>query len=223
MKVIITGGTGMVGKGVLYECLKHNDVQKILLISRSSVNINHPKLQEVLLQDFAKIDTLSHKMKGYDACFHCMGISSAGKTEEAYSKITYHYTKLLVDSFFQENPKGIFNYISGSGTKSSEKGNSMWSRIKGKTENYILNKGFKDAYMFRPGAIIPENGIKSRTGWYNTFYILLRPFFPLLKKSKNVTTTTKIGLAMIQSVLHPQPLKHLENRDINALVDIETI
>ena len=111
----------------------------------------------------------------------------------------------------------VFNYVSGTGTDSSEKGNSMWARVKGKTENYILNKGFKDAYAFRPGVIIPEKGIKSRTNWYNVIYIFLTPFFGLMKKSKNITTTTKIGLAMVNSLYHTQTLKHLENKDINVL------
>lgn len=114
----------------------------------------------------------------------------------------------------------VFNYVSGTNTDSSEKGNSMWARVKGKTENYILNKGFKDAYMFRPGAIVSEKGIKSNTVWYNVLYVLARPFFPLMKKSKNITTTTKLGVAMINTVLKPTDLKHLENVDINRYAEL---
>lgn len=217
MKVIITGATGMVGKGVLLECLDSPKIEAVLVINRNTLGIQHQKLKEVLLKDFSQIHTISNQLEGYDGCFYCMGVSSVGMNEENYTQITYNIAKAFADVLCQINPNMVFNYVSGAGTDSSEKGRSMWARVKGKTENYILNKGFKDAYAFRPGAIIPERGIKSRTGWYNIFYVILRPFFGLLKSSKNVTTTTKIGLAMINSLGHSQDLKHLENKDINLL------
>lgn len=217
MKVIITGATGMVGKGVLLECLDSPKIEEILVINRNTLGIQHQKLKEVLLKDFSQIHTISNELEGYDGCFYCMGVSAVGMSEENYTQITYNIAKAFADVLFQINPNMIFNYVSGAGTDSSEKGRSMWARVKGKTENYILNKGFKDAYAFRPGAIIPERGIKSRTGWYNTIYVIMRPFFGLLKSSKNVTTTTKIGLAMINSLDHSQELKHLENKAINVL------
>ena len=217
MKVIITGSTGMVGKGVLYECIEHPMVTGILVVNRNSVGIQHPKVKEVLLNDFSNLESIKEHLIGYDACFHCMGTSVVGKNEATYTKVTFEYSKTLAELLHESNPDSVFNYVSGTGTDSSEQGRSMWARIKGKTENYILNKGFKDAYMFRPGAIIPEKGIKSRTGWYNFFYIIMQPFFPLMKKSKNITTTTKIGQAMINSVLHPQKDKILENNAINSL------
>ncbi|MCF2873719.1 MULTISPECIES: NAD-dependent epimerase/dehydratase family protein [unclassified Tenacibaculum] len=218
-RVIITGSTGMVGKGVLLECLDNVNIEKVLVINRSTLNIQHSKLEEVLLKDFSQLTSIKDKLIGYDACFFCMGISSVGMNEEKYTQITFNIVKVFADVLHKINSNMVFNYVSGTGTDSSENGSSMWARVKGKTENYIFNKGFKDAYAFRPGAIIPEKGIKSRTNWYSIIYILLTPFFGLMKKSKNITTTTKIGLAMINSLHHTQTLKHLENKDINVLAE----
>lgn len=215
MKVIITGATGMVGKGVLYECLEDSRVKEVLVVNRHPLGLEHNKLKELLLSDFQNIVQHKDELKGYDACFFCMGVSVLGLSEKEYTSITYHITKAFADTLYDLNKEMVFNYVSGAGTDSSEKGRSMWVRVKGKTENYVLNKGFKDAYMFRPGAIIPEKGIKSRTGWYNAAYVLMRPFFSLLKKSKNITTTSKIGHAMINTVTASTQLKHLENIDIN--------
>ncbi len=217
MKVIITGSTGMVGKGVLLECLDSPKVKEVLVINRTSLDRTHSKLREILLTDFSQIETIKEHLQDYDACFHCMGTSAVGKSEQLYSKITYGYTKGLVDLLFVLNPNLVFNYVSGSGTDSTEKGRSMWARVKGKTENYVLNRGFKDAYMFRPGAIIPERGIKSKTGWYNAIYVVITPLFPILKRLNSITTTSKIGKAMINIINSPQTLKKLENRDINKL------
>lgn len=219
MKVIITGSTGMVGKGVLLECIDSSKISEVLVVNRNSLGMQHPKLKEILLKDFNQVASIAHYLKGYDACFYCMGVSAVGMNEEKYTNIAFNMTKAFADVLITLNPNLVFNFVSGAGTDSSEKGNSMWARVKGKTENYILNLGFKDAYAFRPGAIIPEKGIKSRTGWYNTIYVILRPFFGMLRKSKNVTTTTKIGLAMINSIVHSQQSKHLENKEINTLAE----
>ena len=218
-KVIITGSTGMIGKGVLYECLDHPRIEKVLVINRNTIGIEHPKLKEILLKDFSHLGKVQDQLIGYDACFYCMGVSVIGMNEERYTHITYTIGKLFADMLYKLNPSMVFNYVSGTGTDSTEKGRSMWARVKGKTENYVLNKGFKDAYAFRPGAIIPEKSIKSRTRWYNMLYFITRPLFPLLKKSKGITTTTKIGLAMINSLIHPSNLKHLENKEINQLAE----
>lgn len=215
--VIITGSTGMVGKGVLYECLESKDIDKVLVVNRSSLGLSHPKLKEELLDDFIKIDTLKDKLKGYDACFYCMGISALGLKEETYHRITYETAKAFADILFELNPDLVFNYVSGEGTDSTEKGSMMWARVKGKTENMILGKGFKDAYAFRPGAILPEKGIKSRTKLYNFFYLIFRPLFPLLRKSENITTTTKLGQAMLNTLLFGLDKKILYNKDINNL------
>ena len=215
--VIITGATGMVGKGVLLECLDSHKIEKVLVINRRSLQLQHSKLKEILLEDFTQLASIKDQLEAYDACFYCMGVSSVGMNEERYNAITYNTTKTFADVLFELNPQMTFNYVSGAGTDSSEKGRSMWARIKGKTENYILSKGFKAAYAFRPGMIIPECGIRSRTGWYNAVYVLMRPFFGLLKTSKNITTTTKLGLAMINTLYTSQEQTHLENKDINAM------
>lgn len=210
----------MVGKGVLLECLDDPRIEEVLVINRNPIDVKHPKLKEVLLSDFTQIQRLNEKLIGYDACFYCMGVSAIGMSEENYSAITYDTVKSFADVLYKLNQDMIFNYVSGSGTDSSEKGRVMWARIKGKAENTILEKGFKDAYAFRPGMIIPERGIKSKTSWYNAIYIVMRPFFGMLKKSSNITTTTKIGRAMINSLYHPIELKHLENKDINRLAEL---
>jgi hypothetical protein len=221
MKVIITGATGMVGRSVLNECLNNDKVEKVLLISRRSLNISHQKLNEILHEDFTNFAPIGDKLAGYSACFHCMGVSSVGKDEETFSKFTYTITKSLVDGCFAANPDMVMIYVSGQGTDSSEKGSTMWARVKGRTENYILNKGFKDAYMFRLGALIPGKGISSGTGWYKYLYLALSPLFPLLRKLNSFTTSDKIGTAMINAVKANQELKHLENKDINALSFLE--
>lgn len=207
----------MVGKSVLLECLESEKVEKVTLINRSTVGIDHPKINEVLLKDFSQIKTYRTDLGMPDACFHCMGVSALGMSEEKYTHITYELTKILTDLMYDLNPDMVVNYVSGIGTDSSEKGSSNWARVKGKTENYILNKGFKDAYMIRLGAILPEKGIKSKTGWYNALYVVMKPFFPLIKKSSNVITTTAFGRAMINTLFFPQPKKYLENKDLNSL------
>jgi len=216
-KVIITGSTGMVGKGVLLECLESPEIEKVLVINRKSLEMQHPKLEEILLPDFLEVDRLRDHLPGYDGCFYCMGISALGLDEETYTRITYSTTKAFVDLLYDLNPRLVFIYVSGAGTDSSEKGRVMWARVKGQTENMVLHKGFIDAYAFRPGVIIPEKGIRSRTSWYNAVYVVLRPFFPLLKRSKHVTTTTRLGQAMIKALTSPAGQKVLENAGINEL------
>lgn len=215
--VLITGSTGMVGRSVLLECLESDKVDKITIINRGPIGFEHPKIKEILLNDFSQIETIRPDLDNFDACFHCMGVSALGMSKENYTHITYTLTKKLTDLMFELNPDMVFNYVSGIGTDSSEKGGSMWARVKGKTENYILNKGFGDAYMIRLGAILPEKGIKSKTGWYNALYVILRPLFPILKKSSNYITTTAFGQAMINTMFFPQKKKYLDNKDLNML------
>lgn len=220
MKVIITGSTGMVGGSVLQECLANEKITEVLVINRRSLDMHHDKLKEVLHADFMDFSPLKDTMLGYDGCFHCMGVTSIGKNEAEFSKFTFDITKSLADTCFVANPSMVMTYVSGAGTDSTEKGKTMWARVKGKTENYILKKGFKDAYMFRLGALIPAKGICSGTSWYEYIYVVLRPFFPLLRKLNSFTTSEKIGKAMINAVTANQELKHLENKDINALSGI---
>lgn len=218
--VIITGATGMVGKGVLLECLESEYISRVLSVSRSSLQMEHPKLQELILPDFMKIGSYRHELENFDACFFCMGVSSVGMNETRYTQLTFETAKAFADVLHELNPSMTFNYVSGTGTDSSGQGRIMWARVKGVTENMILTKGFADAYAFRPGLILPEKGIKSKTAWYQAAYVLLKPFFPLMKKSESVTTTTRIGLAMINTLRNPLQLKHLENKDINRLAKL---
>ena len=218
-KVIITGSTGMVGKGVLLECLESPKIEEVLVINRSTLGMQHPKLKEILLSDFLQIANEKDQLAGYDACYYCMGVSALGLSEETYTKITYDATKAFADVLHELNPDMVFIYVSGMGTDGTEKSNVMWTRVKGKTENMVFAKGFKDAYAFRPGGILPEKGIKSRTGWYNAMYFITRPLFPLFRRSKNITTTTRLGQAMINILDFPSQKKILENPEINVLAE----
>jgi uncharacterized protein YbjT (DUF2867 family) len=216
-KVIITGATGMVGKGVLLECLEDQNIEEVLLVNRRSIDIKHPKIKEIFLQDFTQIASHKDQLKGYDACFYCMGVSAMGLDEITYTKITFDTTKAFADVLYELNPSLTFIYVSGTGTDSSEKGRLMWARVKGRTENMIFARGFKAAYAFRPGFIIPEKGIKSATPLYNRIYTVFRPVFSLLKNMASITTTTKVGMAMIKTLHSDFDKKILENKDINQL------
>ena len=214
MNVIITGATGMIGKGVLIECLEHSDVEKVLVINRTSLNIKHDKLEEVIHDDFTKFENIKKSFNGYDACFYCLGVSSVGLNEQQYTNITYDMTESFAHACLDSNPNMVFNYVSGAGTDSTEEGRSMWARVKGKTENMLFNIGFKDVYAFRPGGILPKKGVKSKS-WYQFIISICKPIYPLLEKMNGITTSEKLGLAMINSVLYPQNKKKLENSDIN--------
>jgi uncharacterized protein YbjT (DUF2867 family) len=197
MRIIIFGVTGMVGQSALRECLVDDNVQEILAISRECTNQHHEKLKEIELENVADISSIEHEITGFDACFFCLGVSSASMKEEEYRKITYDITLSVAKTLARLNPQMTFIYVSGSGTDSSEKGRTMWARVKGKTENDLLQLPFKAAYMFRPGGIIPMYGVKSKTKLYQVFYDLMKPFYPLLLKSNGVITSEQVGKAMI--------------------------
>jgi len=224
MKVIIFGATGMVGQGVLRECLRDPNVESVLAISRgaSGQTVNRktdPKLREVVHTDFLNYDALRGEFAGFDACFFCLGISSAGMTEERYRVITYDYTLTAARTLAAVNPGMTFIYVSGMGTDSSERGRTMWARVKGKTENDLLRLPFKAAYMFRPALIVPLHGIKSKTKVYRIFYAVTGPLLPLLYRMapKYVTTTEQVGRAMIKVAKEGWPKRILENSDINTV------
>jgi len=219
--VIITGATGMVGKGVLLECLDHDSIDKVLVIGRNSIVMQHPKLKEMIHKDFTDFGNVKDQLSGYDACFFCLGISAAGLNEEQYKKITYDYTLSLAKTLLGLNQEMTFNYVSGQGTDSSEKGRMMWARVKGKAENDLLNLGFKQAYMFRPGAIIPLKGIKSRTKSYQFMYDYFMWLVKIIKaiSPNSVVNTTQIGLAMINSTLKGYDKKVLKPKDIIELAN----
>lgn len=215
IKVIITGSTGMVGKGVLLECLNSEKVESVLLINRNPVGIEHSKLKEIVHTNFYDLSSIKNELQNYNACFFCLGISSFGISKEKYFKITHDLTLHFAETLVQLNPQLTFCYVSGTGTNSSEKSKMQWANVKGKTENAIAALPFKASYMFRPGFIQPMKGIRSKTKAYNLFYMILKPFYPLL--SKHITNTTDVGLAMINSVTHGYGKKYLENKDITKL------
>lgn len=219
MRVIITGTTGMVGKGVLLECLDSPVIEAVLVVNRRSIEMNHPKLKEVLHKDFLDISPIKAELAGYDACFFCMGISSAGISKEKYYSITHDLTIHWAETLVAQSPEMTFCYVSGEGTDSTESSRMSWANVKGKTENDILAMPFKNKYMFRPGFIQPMRGIRSATPLYNVLYTIFKPLYPILKRlfGNSITNTTAIGLAMIKVQQQGFEKPHLHTKDINLL------
>jgi uncharacterized protein YbjT (DUF2867 family) len=199
MKVILFGATGMVGQGVLRECLLDPDVQQILSIVRTPSGQQHPRLRELVHTNFFDYSAIEPELTGYDACFFSLGVSSAGMDEAKYKHLTYDLTLAAATTLARLNPNMTFLYVSGAGTDSTERGRIMWARVKGKTENALLKLPFRAAYMFRPGFIQPLHGIRSKTKLYQFFYTALNPILPLLKAAfpKSITTTEELARAMI--------------------------
>ena len=219
MKVIITGATGMVGKGVLLECLDHESIEVVLSIGRKPTGIEHPKLKELIHKDFSEFASVEKELNGYDACYACMGVSAAGMSEDQYRSITYDSTLGLANTLYQTNPKMTFIYVSGVGTDSTEKGRSMWARIKGKTENDLLKLGFNKSFMFRPGGIIPKRGILPSSKLYRALVKNLAWLLKLMKlmAPNSIVDTTQIGLAMINASKYEYQKDVILPKDILAL------
>jgi uncharacterized protein YbjT (DUF2867 family) len=219
MKVMLFGASGMVGQGVLRECLLDDGVDKVLAIGRRPSGCTHSKFSEIVLADLTRIEALGSVLEGYDACFDSLGISSAGLTEADYAQQTYDLTLTIAKALVSRNPAMTFIYVSGAGTDSSELGRVMWARVKGRTENALLVLPFKAAYMFRPAAIQPLHGVRSKTPAYRVLYSLLAPIMPLLKRTwpQYVTTTEQIARAMLKVAREGSPKRVLETPDINAL------
>ena len=218
MNVLVFGATGMVGQGVLRECLNDPGVRAVMAVGRSASGQRHQKLRDLVTPDLMDLSTLESQLRGFDACFFSLGVSALGMTEEKYSKVTYDLTLYVARMLGHLNPGITFIYVSGKGTDSTERGRVMWARVKGKTENALLALPFR-TYMFRPGVIIPLHGIRSRTGWYNTLYAIAKPLFPILRRFSpgSVTTTEQVGKAMI-AVARGDPTKRvLETPDINSV------
>lgn len=215
LRVIITGATGMVGEGVLHECLQHPDVSQILVVGRKSCGTVHPKLTEVIHSDFFNWSPLSGKLSSYDACFFCMGVSSVGMKEDQYTRLTYDLTLGVARILASLNPQMTFCYVSGAGTDSTEKGKSMWARVKGRTENALIQLPFKSAYMFRPGLIKPTEGMKNTLGVYKALGWL----YPVIKllAPKFACSLQEIGLAMIHAAQRGYSKNILEVPDIVEL------
>ncbi|MFE2044696.1 epimerase [Streptomyces sp. NPDC059477] len=224
MKAIVFGATGMVGQGVLRECLRDDTVSEVLVIGRTATGVEHPKLREVVHRDLqelmarpgADVRLSGVDLSGYDACFFCLGVSSMGMTEEAYRRITYDLTLTTARTLAAANPDLTFVYVSGQGTDSTERGRTMWARVKGRTENGLLALPLR-TYLFRPGYIQPLHGITSRTRVYRVLYALTSPLHPLLRRlaPHQLTTTEQLGRAMIEVTRHGAPEPVLHNRDIN--------
>ena len=219
MKAIVFGATGMLGQGVMMECLADPAVESVLAIGRAPSGFTGAKVRELLLKDLYDYASVESELQGYDACFFCLGITSAGMKEPEYHHITYDLTLAAAQAVLKANPAITFCFISGAGTDSSEKGGSMWARVKGKTENALLKLGFKAAFMFRPGMIQPLKGIKSRTTSYRILYGALGPLFPLIGAlaPNAITTTVKVGRAMINVATRGYSKPILDPKDINAL------
>ena len=224
IKAIIFGASGMVGKGVLLECLGSLTVTSVLVIGRNSCGIKHPKLKEIIHKDFMDYSPIQSQLEGYNACYFCLGVSALGMSEEQYTEVTHDYTISTAQTLLALNPGMTFCYVTGVGTDSTEKAGAMWARVKGKTENDLLKMPFKGVYLFRPGFIQPMKGVKSKVGWYQAFYKASKFLYPLLKKisSQAATTTVNMGLAMINVTLKGYPVPHLENRQINKLANTKT-
>ena len=208
----------MVGRGVLLECLDSPDVDKVLIVNRSSIGLEHAKLEEVLVDNFTDLSSIDADLAGYNACYFCLGVSAAGMSEESYTKITYDLTLHFANTLLKLNDGLTFCYVSGAGTDSSESSRMMWARVKGKTENDVLKLGFKDAYAFRPGIIQPKRGTRAKAAGVNFFYALMTPLFPLINLFPGaLTDSAKIGQAMLNVTLNASAKKHLGARDINSL------
>ena len=220
MKILLFGATGMVGQGVLRECLAAGDVDLVQTVGRTLTGVHDAKLRETIHPNLFDTAEMGDSLAGFDACFFCLGVTSAGMTEEKYSRLTYDLTTTVAETLSQLNPQMTFIYVSGSGTDSSEKGKSMWARVKGRTENALLRMPFRAVYMFRPGLIVPLHGIQSKTKSYRTFYSALKPVLPVLQRlfPNHMLTTEEIGLAMLIAARSGAPKPILEARDIRALL-----
>jgi uncharacterized protein YbjT (DUF2867 family) len=219
MRVILFGGTGMVGQGVLKECERDPEITEVLAVGRTALENADAKVGEIAAEDLFDLDDEEDQLTGFDACFFCLGVSSSGMTEEQYRRVTYDLTMSVAKRLVRLNPGMVFEYVSGAGTDSSEKGSSMWARVKGKTENDLLGLGFRGAYMFRPGGIVPMDGIKSKTKVYQMFYTVLGPVMPLLQRMfpKYVTTTQELGRAMVRVAKVGFEKKVIEAGDIGRI------
>ncbi|MFO0561227.1 MAG: hypothetical protein U0269_24630 [Polyangiales bacterium] len=219
MKVVLFGATGMIGQGVLRECLLADDVESVLSVSRAPTGKSHAKLRELIHKDFADFSAIEPELAGYDACFFCLGISSAGMSEADYTRITYDYALAAAKALVKINPAMTFAYVSGQGTDSTEKSRTMWARVKGRTENALLALPFARVAMFRPGYIQPMHGATSKTALYRAFYAVLWPLYYVVRAvaSGAVTNTEAVGLAMLALARGRTEQRILDNAAINAL------
>lgn len=212
VRAVVTGATGMVGEGVLHECLLHPQVESVLVINRKPCGVSHPKLKEIIYGDFFDLSAIESQLTGYNACFFCLGISSIGMKEPEYTKISYTLTMNMAQTLSKLNPGMTFCYVSGAGTDGTEKGRMMWARVKGKTENDLMKLPFKAAYAFRPAFILPTKGLKNVLSFYKYvtwLYPIVHPLFP-----NSFGSLKEVGLAMINCVIFGSDKKVLGAKDI---------
>ncbi|VTU38906.1 Putative NADH-flavin reductase [Variovorax sp. PBS-H4] len=219
MNVLLFGATGMVGQGVLRECLLDPDVRRVLSVGRRTTGVQHPKLHELVVPDLLDYGAVREQLAGFDACFFCLGVSSVSMSEDEYRRVTFDITLAAAKMLVGLNPQMSFVYVSGAGTDSTERGPRMWARVKGETENALMRLPFKAAYMFRPGFIQPLHGVRSKTAVYRWIYLLLGPVFSLLRRliPNHVTTSEQVGRAMLAVAKGGARTPLVEMPDINAL------
>ncbi|MES2130838.1 MAG: epimerase [Bacteroidota bacterium] len=215
LNVIVTGATGMVGEGVLFECMENPQVENILIIVRKPSGVSHPKVKEIIHKDFSNIEPIKEQVKNYDACFFCLGVSSIGMKEDEYTKLTYTLTLGFAKTLSEVSPQATFCYVSGAGTDSTEKGKSMWARVKGKTENDLAKLPFKATYNFRPGMMKPSKGqqhVLSAYKYMGWLYPIIKGLF-----ANSACTIQEVGRAMINVTLSGYTKQAIEVSDILTL------
>ena len=219
MNVLLFGATGMIGQGVLRECLLDAGVLRVTTIGRSATGVRHAKLQEIVHADLWNYAAIEDQLRGFDACFFCLGVTSAGMSEADYTRVTYGITVAAAETLCRLNPDMTFVFVSGAGADSTEQGRLMWARVKGRTENAILRMPFKASFVFRPGAVLPMHGEKSRTTAYRVLYSVTKPLLPLLKRIMpgQIVTTEQFGRAMLMVARQGAPKRVFESADINGM------
>jgi uncharacterized protein YbjT (DUF2867 family) len=219
MNVLILGATGMVGQGVLRECLLDDGVARVVTLGRTSIGQAHPKLREIVHADLLNLAPVEDQLRDIDACFYCLGASAAGLNEAEYARINYDMTLSVAETLVRVDPDLTFVYVSGTGTDSTERGRVMWARVKGRTANSLLRLPFKAAYMLRPGLIVPMHGVRSKTRLYRVFYTILGPLLPMIRSlfPRSVATTEQVGRAMLRLARSGYSKHVLETADLASL------
>ena len=216
MNVMLLGATGMVGQGVLRECLLDDGVARVVTLGRTATGQTHPKLSEIVHHDLLDLTPIEERLRGLEACFYSLGVSAAGLSEDEYARVNYEMTLSVAKALVRNAPDLTFVYVSGAGTDSTERGRVMWARVKGRTENALLRLPFRSAYMLRPGLIVPLHGVNSKTRLYRAFYTMFGPVLPMLRKMfpRSIITTEQMGQAMIRLARSGYPKQVLEAADL---------